>query len=91
MLDFRSIPSHLSFNTVLGVSENLDQIPEHEREYTENRNKCSGATERDGVLPAECSSFQRCSSIYTCPQNPIYRETKGLLHSENTLELEEYS
>jgi hypothetical protein len=22
---------------------------------------------------------------------PFYRETKGLLHSENTLELEEYS
>jgi hypothetical protein len=29
---------------------------------------------------------------FTCAlAPPFYRETKGLLHSENTLELEEYS
>jgi hypothetical protein len=41
--------------------------------------------------PTYCLSFQSCESIYTCPRAPFYRETKGLLHSENTLELKEYS
>jgi hypothetical protein len=30
-------------------------------------------------------------SFYTCPHAPFYKETKGLLHSESTLESKEYS
>jgi hypothetical protein len=29
--------------------------------------------------------------LYTCPHAPFYREMKGLLHSESTLESKEYS
>jgi hypothetical protein len=29
--------------------------------------------------------------FYMCPWNPFYRETKGFLHSDNTLESKEYS
>jgi hypothetical protein len=29
--------------------------------------------------------------LYICPRAPFYRETKGLLHSEITLESREYS
>jgi hypothetical protein len=32
-----------------------------------------------------------CESLYTFPHTPFYRETKGVLHSENTLESREYS
>jgi hypothetical protein len=35
--------------------------------------------------------LKSCESFYTCPHAPFYRETKGLLHSDNTLELKEYS
>jgi hypothetical protein len=42
-------------------------------------------------LPKDCLSLKSCESFYTCPRAPFYRETKGLLHSENTLELKEYS
>jgi hypothetical protein len=41
--------------------------------------------------PKDCPSLKSCESSYTCPRARFYRETKGLLHSENTLELEEYS
>jgi hypothetical protein len=30
-------------------------------------------------------------SFYACPRTPFYREMKGLLHSESTLESKEYS
>jgi hypothetical protein len=35
--------------------------------------------------------LQSRESLYTCPRTPFYRETKGLLHSEITLESREYS
>jgi hypothetical protein len=38
-----------------------------------------------------CARLKSCEPLYTCPRAPFYRETKGLLHSENTLESEEYS
>jgi hypothetical protein len=38
-----------------------------------------------------CSCLKSSESLYTCPRAPFYRETKGLLHSENTLESKEYS
>jgi hypothetical protein len=37
------------------------------------------------------SHLKSFESFYTCPHAPFYREMKGLLHSENTLELKEYS
>jgi hypothetical protein len=39
----------------------------------------------------DCSRLKSCESLYTCPHAPFYRETNGLLHSENTLESKEYS
>jgi hypothetical protein len=45
----------------------------------------------DKESPEDCSNFKSCESFYTCPRAPFYRETKRLLHSENTLELKEYS
>jgi hypothetical protein len=42
----------------------------------------------DKESPKDCSSLKSCQSSYTCP---FYREMKGLLHSENTLEPKEYS
>jgi hypothetical protein len=44
------------------------------------------------VIPSvDCTSSQKSESVYTCPRAPFYRETKGLLHTENTLSLREYS
>jgi hypothetical protein len=38
-----------------------------------------------------CTRLKSCGSLYMCPRAPYYRETKGLLHSEITLESKEYS
>jgi hypothetical protein len=46
---------------------------------------------RDRESPKDCSRLKSCECFYTCPRAPFYRETKGLLHSENTLEPKEYS
>jgi hypothetical protein len=45
----------------------------------------------DKESPKHCSCLKSCESFYTCPRATFYRETKGLLHSENTLEYKEYS
>jgi hypothetical protein len=45
----------------------------------------------DKESPKDCSRLKSCESLYTCPRAPFYRETKGLLHFENTLESKEYS
>jgi hypothetical protein len=49
--------------------------------------------ERRGDIesPKACTHLKNCESLYTCPRAPFYRETKGLLHSEITLESKEYS
>jgi hypothetical protein len=44
----------------------------------------------DKESPKDCSRLKSCESFYTCPRAPFYRETKGLLHSENDLESKEY-
>jgi hypothetical protein len=44
----------------------------------------------DKESPKNCSNLKSCESFYTCPCAPFYRETKGLLHSESTLESKEY-
>jgi hypothetical protein len=61
------------------------------REWTVNAFKYSDDERGDKESPKDCSSLKSCESFYTCPGGPFYRETKGLLHSENTLELKEYS
>jgi hypothetical protein len=38
-----------------------------------------------------CARLKSCESLYTWPRASFYRETKGLLHSEITLESREYS
>jgi hypothetical protein len=37
-----------------------------------------------------CTRLRSWEPLYTCPHAPFYRETKGLLHSENTLASKEY-
>jgi hypothetical protein len=41
--------------------------------------------------PKACARLKSCESLYMCSRAPFYRETKGLLHSEITLESKEYS
>jgi hypothetical protein len=45
----------------------------------------------DKESPKVCILLKSCESFYTCPRAPFYRKTKGLLHSEITLESREYS
>jgi hypothetical protein len=82
----------LPWGYVLGVSENPDKIPEHRRREYTNVQVWNIVHERgDKESPKDCSCIKSCESLYTCPRVPFYRETKGLLHSENTLESKEYS
>jgi hypothetical protein len=70
---------------LLGLSENPDRIPEHERK--ENRHiqfKYTDDAKGDKESPKDCSSLKSYECFYTCPRAPFYREMKGLLHSENT-------
>jgi hypothetical protein len=77
---------------MLGVSENPDRIPEHERkENMHVRFKYTDDAKGDKESPKNCSSLKSCESFYTYPHASFYRETKGLLHFENTLEFKEYS
>jgi hypothetical protein len=77
---------------MLGVSENSDKIPEHRRrEYANVRVRSTDDTRGDKESPKDCSCLKSCESFYTCPRAPFYRETKGLLHSENVPESMEYS
>jgi hypothetical protein len=45
----------------------------------------------DKDSPKVCVHLKSCEPLYTCPRTPFYREAKGLLHSEITLESKEYS
>jgi hypothetical protein len=75
-----------------GVSEIPDKIPEHKRRmYSNVQFKVADEVRGDEGSPRNCSCLKSCESSYTCPHAPFYRETKGLLHSDNTLELKEYS
>jgi hypothetical protein len=64
-----------------------DEVPEH----GSHERKCA-TRERwgDKESPKACTCIKSCEPLYTCPCAPFYRETKGLLHSENTLESREY-
>jgi hypothetical protein len=81
-------------NTMLGgYPKNLDDSPntrERQREFLTRSN--IKWERRETVIPsADCTSSQKSESVYTCPRVPFYREMKGLLHTQNTLELREYS
>jgi hypothetical protein len=83
------------WNTVganVGVSENPDKIPEYRRrEWTNVQVNVTNDVRGDKESPKDCSYLKSCECFYTCPRAPFYRETKGLLHSESTLESKEYS
>jgi hypothetical protein len=77
---------------MLGVSENPDKIPEHKRRICTNvQGKVANDVRGDKGSPKDCLCLKSCESFYTCPHAPFYMETKGPLHSDNTLELKEYS
>jgi hypothetical protein len=74
-----------------GVTRKIRMIPlTRERERVLNTFKHRVRALRDYSSPGRLHKFQKSESIYTCPHAPFYRETKGLLHPENTLELNEY-
>jgi hypothetical protein len=45
----------------------------------------------DKESPKACAHLKSRESLYTCLRAPFYREMKGLLHSDITLESKEYS
>jgi hypothetical protein len=59
----------------------------HERERTCHEKR----GDKESLNLEACTHLKSCESLYTCPHAPFYRKTKGLLHSDNTLELKEYS
>jgi hypothetical protein len=65
-----------------------DGVPEHGSHET----KCATRERRgDKKSSKACTCTKSCGHLYTYPCAPFYRETKGLLHFENTLESREYS
>jgi hypothetical protein len=79
-------------STLLGVSKNPDKIPEHKRRmYANVQVIVTDEVRGDKGSPKDSSCLKSCESSYTCPHTPFYRETEGLLHSDNTLELKQYS
>jgi hypothetical protein len=88
------LPSKLSLIIVGGIRR-LGRVP-RTQEY--NNTECTNVQVRNTIhkrgdkeSPKYCSRLKSCESLYTCPRAPFYRETKVLLHSENTLESKEYS
>jgi hypothetical protein len=61
------------------------------REEKANTFKYSDDARGDKESPKDYSILKSSESFYMCPRAPFYRETKGLLHYENTLELKKYS
>jgi hypothetical protein len=72
----------------VGGSEKSEGGPKHKNYEV----KCA-IYERQGdkESPKVRTHLKSCEPLYTCPRAPFYRETKGLLHFENTLEYKEYS
>jgi hypothetical protein len=72
-----------SFGIVLGGVRKSDGVPKHE---IPEQAHVSHEERRDKESPKACTCLKSRESLYTCPRAPFYRETKGLLHSETTLE-----
>jgi hypothetical protein len=76
----------LGGGVVVGGSENRMESPN-----TRIKSKCTNVTKRgDTESPKACTRLKSCESLYTCSCAPFYRKTRGLLHSETTLESREY-
>jgi hypothetical protein len=67
---------------MLGVSENSEGIPEHKSSRMRNT-----WTFKSGMQ----FSKEETKNLLKTARAPFYRETKVLLHPENTLESKEYS
>jgi hypothetical protein len=65
--------------------------PPNTREKNANTFKYADDARGDKESPKDYSSLKGCESFYTWPHAPFYREAKGLLRSESTLESKEYS
>jgi hypothetical protein len=77
---------------MFGVSENTDKIPGHGRRARANvQVRSTDDAWGDKESPKYYSRFKSCESFCMFPRAPFYRETKGLLHSESTLESKGYS
>jgi hypothetical protein len=77
---------------MLGVSENPDRIPEHERK--ENRHiqfNYTDDTKGDKESPKHCSSLKSCESIYTCPRAPFIGRRRDFYILKTPVGPKEYS
>jgi hypothetical protein len=77
---------------MLGGNRKLGYDPRTQEENvgkrsSQNRDDARG----DKGSPRSHSYLKSCEYFYMCPRAPFYRETNGLLHSENTLRPKEYS
>jgi hypothetical protein len=80
---------------MLGVSENSDEIPEHRNARTLITQTSESGTqftkEQTKNLQKTALASKVVNPFTRALAPPFYRETKGLLHSENTLESKKYS
>jgi hypothetical protein len=65
--------------------------PPNTRRRKANTFKYTDDARRDKESPKDCSNLKSSDRPYMRPRAPFYREMKGLLHSESTLESKEYS
>jgi hypothetical protein len=68
-----------------------DPRTQERRRWANVQVKAASDVREDKEPSKDYSYLKSCESSYTCPHAPFYRETEGLLHSDNTLELKEYS
>jgi hypothetical protein len=69
----------------------IQMKPPNTRRRKINTFKYTDDVRGDKESPKDYPNLKSCECFYTCPRAPFYRETKGLLHSENTLGPKEYS
>jgi hypothetical protein len=76
---------------VSGYPKNSDESPKtREREFLA-RLSAQLECEETATPSADCTSSKKSESVYTCPRAPLLYGDEGLLHTENTLSLREYS
>jgi hypothetical protein len=84
-------------STTLNIWRLLGGYPKNSDESPNTRERVLGTFKHKVRVQRDCNSlcrmhkFQKSESVYTCPHAPFYREMKGLLHTDNTLRLREYS
>jgi hypothetical protein len=74
-------------NAYVGVRKS-DEVPEHKSQEHKSQELRKGDKESPKVNKS-ILALKVVNPLYTCPRTPFYRETKGLLHSENALESKE--